>query len=219
MKRVSEECIRVGPAGAEQPLIVVADLCCDVDVVRLVDATVEKFGRLDILINNAGCGEFATIETTSLELYDRQMNINVRSVYHLTMLCVPHLIAARGNIVNVSSLLGTRSSAKGDAPYAMSKAAVNQMTCCVALELASKGVRVNSVNPGVTVTDFHARSGITGDDYVKFMEHQRETHPLGRVGDPEDTAQAIVFLASTNASFITGEHLHVDGGYHAVCFR
>ena len=198
--------------------MVVADLCCEADVVRLVDATVEKFGRLDVLINNAGCSESATIETTSLELYDRLMNINVRSVYHLTMLCVPHLIATRGNIVNVSSLLGTRPGV-GMVAYAMTKAAVNQMTCCVALELASKGVRVNSVNPGSTLTESFERAGIASGDYINFLQHHRSIHPLGRIGDPKDIAQAIVFLASTNASFITGEHLHVDGGYHAVCFR
>ena len=101
----------------------------------------------------------------------------------------------------------------------MSKSAIDQMTSCTALELASKGVRVNSVNPGVTVTDIHQRAGLLGDDYVAFMEHMKKEHPLGRVGDPEEIAQAIAFLASSNALFITGEHLHVDGRWHAVCIR
>ena len=86
-------------------------------------------------------------------------------------------------------------------------------------ELASKGVRVNSVNPGVTVTELHSRAGMSEEEYAKFMEHQKEVHPLGRVGDVEEVAQAIAFLASSSASFITGEHLHVDGGWHAACPR
>ena len=219
LKRVSEECARVGPAGAaEQPLTVLADLCSEADVIRLVDTTTKKFGRLDVLVNNAGIFEVGSIETSSLEQYDRIMNVNVRSVYHLTMLCVPHLIVSRGNIVNVSSVFGTRSPV-GVLSYAMSKSAIDQMTGCVALELAPKGVRVNSVNPGMIVTDLQQRAGITGDDYVKMVEHNREVHPLGRIGDAEEVARAIAFLASSSASFITGEHLHVDGGYHAVCMR
>ena len=218
LKRVSEECARVGPAGAEQPLTVVADLCSEADVIRLVDVTTKKFGRLDVLVNNAGILEVGGIESTSLEQYDRVMNVNVRSVFHLTMLCVPHLIASRGNIVNVSSVGGSRSPV-GILSYGMSKSALNQMTGCVALELASQGVRVNSVNPGVIPTELQQRAGITGDDYVKMLEHNREVHPLGRVGDAEEAAQAIIFLASSSASFITGELLHVDGGLHAVCFR
>jgi len=153
-----------------------------------------------------------------LEQYDRVMNITVRSAYQLTMLCVPHLITTCGNIVNVSSVTGTRSF-PGVLAYCMAKSAVDQMTSCTALELASKGVRVNSVNPGVIVTEVHKRGGLSDDAYAKFLEHSKTTHPLGRVGDAEEVAQAIAFLASSNASFITGEHLHIDGGRHATCLR
>jgi len=219
LQRTCDECVRVCPADAEQPLLVTANMYSEADVANLVDATTKKFGRLDILVNNAGVTEFGTIETTSLEQYDRVMNVNVRATYQLTMLCVPHLITTRGNIVNVSSINGTRSF-PGDLAYGMSKAALDQMTSCTALELASKGVRVNSVNPGVIVTEIHKRGGMSDDDYAKFLEHQTETaHPLGRVGDVEEVAQAIAFLASGNASFITGEHLHLDGGRHATCLR
>ena len=93
LQRTCDECVRVAPAQAEQPLMIIADLRSESDVARLVDTTITKFGRLGILVNNAGIGEFDTIETTSLEQYDRIMNVNVRSVYQLTMLCVPHLIA------------------------------------------------------------------------------------------------------------------------------
>ena len=218
LRRTRDECVRVLHAEAEQPLLIVSDLNNEEDVIRMVNNTIKKFGQLDILVNGAGIIDTGTVETTSLEQYDRLMNVNVRAVYQLTMLCVPHLIATRGNIVNVSSLAGTRSLA-GILAYSMSKAALDQMTSCTALELASKGVRVNSVNPGAIMTELHKRGGMSDDDYANFMERCKTTHPLGRAGDPDDVAQAIVFLASSNASFITGELLHVDGGRHATCFR
>jgi len=215
LQRVGDECVRVGPANTERPLMVVADLSCEADVNNLADATIKKFGRLDILVNNAGIAELGTIETTSLEQFDRVMRVNLRAAFQLTMLCVPHLIATRGNIVNVSSIIGSRSLA-GMLVCSMSKSAMDQMTACTALELASKGVRVNSVNPGVIDTPAVPRMGMSDEQLAKFFEHQKEVHPLGRVGDAEEVAQAIAFLASSSASFITGEHLHVDGGRHAA---
>ena len=147
LQRTMEKCVSVRP-DAEQPLLVIADMCSEADVARLVDATTKKFGRLDILVNSAGIIEFGSIETTSLEQYDRVMNVSLRAVYQLTMLCVPHLIAARGNVVNVSGLAGTRGAAPELLACSMAKAALDQMTSCTALDLASNGVRVNNVNPG-----------------------------------------------------------------------
>jgi len=212
LQRVGDECARV---GSERPLIVVAELSCEPDVANLVDATVKKFGRLDVLVNNAGIAERGSIETTSLEQYDRVMGVNVRAAFQLTMLCAPHLIATRGNIVNVSSVVSSRPLV-GFLAYSMSKSAVDQMTGCTALELASKGVRVNSVNPGEIETDMqHAVH--TDQQYAEFVERQKEIIPLGRLGDAEEVAEAIAFLASSSASFITGEHLHIDGGAQAAC--
>lgn len=175
-------------------------------------------GQLDVLINNAGILETGTIETTSLEQYDRVMATNVRSIYHLTMLAVPHLIASKGNIVNVSSVNGIRSF-PGVLAYNLSKTAVDQFTRCVALELATKGVRCNSVNPGVTVTNLHKRGGMNAEAYAKFLEHSRTTHAMGRAGQAEELAEAIAFLASDAASFMTGVNMPVDGGRHAMCPR
>jgi len=219
LKLVVDECKRVGPADSEPPLMVPAELCSELDVTNLVDATVKQFGRLDILVNNAGIALPDTIQSTSLGHYDHVMNTNLRSVFHLTMLCVPHLIETRGNIVNVSSIKGTRVC-YGLLAYSMSKAAMDQMTSCTALELAPKGVRVNSVNPGTLVNTAILRNmGMSDDARDKFMQWAKEHHPLGRLGNPEEVAQSIAFLASSNASFITGEHLHVDGGLHTVCWR
>jgi NAD(P)-dependent dehydrogenase (short-subunit alcohol dehydrogenase family) len=215
---VSKNCSQHLTAGTESPLMLIGDLTSEHDVKRIVDKTVERFGRLDILVNNAGVLEFGSIETTSLEQYDRVMNVNVRAVYQLTMLAVPHLIKTQGSIVNVSSVNGTRSFS-GVLAYCISKSAVDQLTKCTALELASKKVRVNSVNPGVVVTDLQKRGGLTDDAYAKFLERSKETHALGRPGETEEVARAIAFLASDEASFITGENLHVDGGRHAMCPR
>ncbi len=104
---------------------------------------------------------------------------------NLTQACLPHLIAHKGNIVNVSSVTGTRSF-PGVLSYCMSKAALDQFTKCVALELADKGVRVNSVNPGVIVTNLHRTSGQDEETYRKFLEHSRTTHALGRVGTADE---------------------------------
>lgn len=201
-----------------QTFIVVGDLTKEIDTERILNETIKKFGRLDVLVNNAGILETGSIETTNLEQYDRVMNTNVRSMYHLTMLAVPHLIKTEGNIVNVSSVNGIRSF-PGVLAYNISKTAVDQLTRCVALELATKNVRCNSVNPGVTITNLHKRGGMDEEAYKKFLEHSKTTHAMGRPGQATELAEAIAFLASESSSFITGVFLAVDGGRHAMCPR
>ncbi|KAH7644569.1 3-oxoacyl-acyl-carrier-protein reductase fabg-like protein [Dermatophagoides farinae] len=187
-------------------------------VKELMDKTIAEYNRLDVLVNNAGIIEMGTIETTSLDQYDRVMNLNLRAIYHLTMLAVPYLIQSKGNIVNVSSVNGIRSF-PGVLAYNISKAGLDQLTRCTALELASKGVRVNSVNPGVVVTNIHKASGLNDEQYQRFLEHSKTTHAIGRVGDVAEIASAITYLASDSATFITGASLPVDGGRHAMCPR
>lgn len=204
--------------GQPKPLMTLGSLTSEDDVKRIVQNTIDTFGKLDILVNNAGILEMGSIENTSLEQYDRVFDINVRSVYHLTMLSVPHLIKTKGCIVNVSSVNGIRSF-PGVLAYNMSKSAIDQMTRCVALELAPKQVRVNSVNPGVTVTELQKRGGLSNEQYETFLQRTKETHALGRPGDPIEVAQTISFLASDEASFITGASIPVDGGRHAMCPR
>lgn len=142
LQKVAKEC-----EGQNAAFVVAGDITNADDTKRIVDETIKKFGKLDVLVNNAGIIETGTIENTSLEQYDRVMNTNIRSIYHLTMLAVPHLIKTEGSIVNISSVNGIRSF-PGVLAYNLSKAAVDQFTRCVALELAPKKVRVNSVNPG-----------------------------------------------------------------------
>jgi NAD(P)-dependent dehydrogenase (short-subunit alcohol dehydrogenase family) len=103
--------------------------------------------------------------------------------------------------------------------YAVSKAAVDQLTRCAALELAARGVRVNAVNPGVVVTNLHRRSGMGEEQYAAFLERSKETHPMGRAGTPEEIADLIAFLASPNSGWITGETISIDGGRHLTCAR
>jgi NAD(P)-dependent dehydrogenase (short-subunit alcohol dehydrogenase family) len=173
LEKVASEC------KGEKPLIVAGDITNEADTKRIFDETIKKYGRLDVLVNNAGIIETGTIETTSLEQYDRVMNMNMRSIYHLTMLAVPYLIKSQGSVVNVSSVNGIRSF-PGVLAYNLSKACVDQFTRCTALELAAKNVRVNSVNPGVTVTNLHKRGGMDEAAYAKFLEHSKTTHPMGK---------------------------------------
>lgn len=185
---------------------------------RLVSETVDNFGRIDVLVNAAGIIKSGNIENTSLDEWDKMMSVNVRSMFYLIQRCVPHLAATKGNIVNVSSVTGTRAFPNVLA-YCVSKAATDQLTRCTALELASKGVRVNAVNPGVVVTNLHKRGGMSDDDYAKFVANAGNTHPLGRPGKPEEVADLIYFLASDKASWITGATYEIDGGRAQTCAR
>lgn len=146
--RKSEQLERVGNECKGNPLLLIADVTKVEDNQRVIDETIAKYGKLDVLVNNAGILANGSIENTSLQQYDEIMNTNVRAVYHLTMLAVPHLIKSKGNIVNVSSVAGNRSF-PGILAYGMSKSAIDQFTRCTALELAPKQVRVNAVNPGM----------------------------------------------------------------------
>ncbi|KAG5324738.1 DCXR reductase, partial [Acromyrmex heyeri] len=209
LEKVAEQC------GQSKPFIVTGDLANKNDVKNIIDSTIKRYGKLDVLINNAGTWEAGGIESTSLEKFDNIMNVNVRSVFQLTALAVTHLIKTKGNIVNVSSLAGLRSGV-GFLAYYMSKAALDQFTRCVALELASQQVRVNAVNPGLIKTDIFRNSGMNQEQLKNFFEQFKNIHALGRNGDTLEVAKAIIFLASDDASFMTGVTLPVDGGAHVL---
>ena len=185
---------------------------------RIVSETVGNFGRIDVLVNAAGIIKSNTIENTTIDEWDKMMNINVRSLFVLMQKCLPYLIESKGNVVNVSSVAGTRAF-PGVLAYAVSKAAVDQLTRCTAMELASKGVRVNAVNPGVVVTNLHKRGGMEEEAYNAFLEHSKTTHPLGRPGTAAEVADLIYYLASDKASWITGVTYEIDGGRAQTCAR
>ena len=185
---------------------------------RVVHEAVERFGGIDVLVNAAGVIASAAIDATSDELWDRLMDINARAPFRLMRAAFPQLKARKGNVVNVSSVNGLRSF-PGVTAYCVSKAAVDHLTRCSALDWAPHGVRVNAVNPGVTVTNLHRRGGMDEARYAEFLERSRTTHPLGRPGNPRDIAEMILFLASDRAEWITGETIAVDGGRHLTCAR
>ncbi len=195
-----------------------ADITEVSQVDRLVTETIEHFGKIDILINSAGIIKTGSIEDTTLADWDKMMNVNLRSMFYLMQKCVPFLVESKGNIVNVSSVTGTRAFPNVLA-YCVSKAATDQLTRCTALELAAKGVRVNAVNPGVVITNLHKRGGMSEENYQKFVENAKNTHPLGRAGTPEEVAELIMFLASEKATWVTGATYEIDGGRGQTCAR
>jgi len=199
-------------------LTIATDVTSSDDIRSAVDKAIGAFDRLDVLVNAAGHISSGTIENTSMSAWDAMMNVNLRAVFHLMQLCVPHLIKTKGNIINVSSVTGLRSF-PGVLAYCVSKAGVDQLTRCAALELAPKGVRVNAVNPGVVVTEIHKRGGMADEDYANFLEHSKSTHPLGRVEDPAEIAELVFYLASDKASWITGATYSIDGGRALTCAR
>ncbi|XP_013138764.1 PREDICTED: uncharacterized oxidoreductase TM_0325-like [Papilio polytes] len=215
--KVAKQC-EEGSKSNQTPLVIIADMNVDADVDNIIKSTIDKFGRLDVLVNNAGILESGSIETTSLAQYDRVMNTNVRGPYYLTMLAVPHLIKTKGSVVNVSSVTGLRSFPNVLA-YCMSKSALDQFTRCISLELGLKGVRVNAVNPGVISTGIHMKSSMNEEQYKEFLKKCADTHALGRAGESKEVASVIIFLASDAASNITGATIPVDGGRHAMCPR
>lgn len=201
-----------------ESITIQANLSHEDEAHRAIEQALQVFGGIDVLVNAAGHLSNGTIENTSLDAWDDMMNVNVRAPFQLMQKALPSLIERRGNIVNVSSVTGLRAF-PGVLAYCVSKAALDQLTRCSALELAAKGVRVNAVNPGVVVTEIHKRGGMNDEAYTAFLEHSKTTHPLGRTGRPEEIAALVLYLASDQASWITGATYSIDGGRSQTCAR
>ncbi|HEY6351316.1 MAG TPA: SDR family oxidoreductase [Candidatus Angelobacter sp.] len=197
----------IGPACLPQP----ADVSNHEDIHKLVAATVKKFGAIHILVNNAGLLLPGTAESLTEEEWDQTFNVNVRGLWLLSRAVLPHLRSAGGGaIVNIGSVLSL-VSARNRVAYAASKGAVLAMTRAMALDHAPEKIRVNCLCPGIVETEMVARFNMD-----EAARRQRVAmHPAGRFGQPEDIAQAAVFLASDESAWITGAAFPVDGGYTA----
>lgn len=205
-------------AAGGRALPCVADVTTPDAPDRIVEAALSRFGAITTLVNAAGVIGSGTVESTTDEQWDAMMDINVRAPFRLMRAATPALTEWKGSVVNVSSVTGLRAF-PGVLAYCVSKAAVDQLTRCAALELAPKGVRVNAVNPGVVISNLHRRGGMNDENYAAFLARSRETHPLGRPGMPEEIAELCFFLASPEAGWITGETISIDGGRHLTCAR
>ena len=207
-----------GHAGGHNISLIVADVTAADAPRAIVEEATGRHGGIDVLINAAGIIGMGTTDATSDEQWDLMMAINLRAPFRLMREAFPALKERRGAVVNVSSVNGRRVF-PNLAAYNTSKGALDHLTRCAAIDWAPHGVRVNAVNPGVTVTNLHRRGGMNEENYAAFLTRAKETHPLGRPGQASEMAAMILFLASDKAAFITGETIAVDGGRHLTCAR
>ncbi|XP_054167702.1 uncharacterized oxidoreductase MexAM1_META1p0182-like [Oppia nitens] len=217
--KVAKQCTDLSPKQLTA-LEVVGDMTNDEDCNRLIETTVQTFGKIDILVNNAGMDKLADPNSDDYyQLFLSVMQTNLYSVVYLTHKCVPYLAKTRGNIINISSN-GSKVTINGYSPHCMSKAAVDMFTKCMAAELGPKHhIRVNSVNPGVVLTDIlvHNNNTISREVSNQLLNAVGAKCPVGRPGQPEDIANTVAYLASdTAAGFLTGSNVLADGGYIAA---
>jgi len=188
-----------------------ANLANEPDVRRLFAETKKAFGTLDVLINNAGVYEFQPLENITAEHFHKQFDLNVLGLLLASQEAAKLFGDKGGSIVNISSVVSTKAVATGSV-YSATKAAVDALTRALAAELGPRKIRVNAVNPGMVQTEGTNSSGITSKE-SDFQKQIEAATPLGRIGQPKDIAPAVVFLASDDARWITGETLYISGGY------
>jgi len=198
---------RIRRAGGKA-VAVQADVSKLEEIRRLFAETKKAFGKLDILVNNAGIYEFAPLEAISAEHFHKHYDLNVLGLLWTTQEAVKHFGSSGGSIINLSSFAAT-SAPPNTSVYSGTKAAVNAITRSLAQELGPRRIRVNAISPGVVETEGLHAAGITGSDFQRQVEAQT---PLGRISRPQDVAPAVVFLASPDSAWITGENLYVSGG-------
>ncbi|TKR73136.1 hypothetical protein L596_020481 [Steinernema carpocapsae] len=178
---------------------------------KLINKTLEKYGHIDVLVNNAGIGHKVGTEPESEENFQFVVDVNLKSVIRLDKLVIPHLEKTKGCIVNVSSIMAMKPFAF-DRYYAMTKASLDHYMRYMAAELGRKGIRINNINPGLIETNFFSRIGRFNEHPTFFEDFAKRDVPLGRAGTGADIAKAVSYLASDDASYVTGTTLVVDGG-------
>ena len=189
-------------------IAVQANVAKQAEIERLFAAAKKAFGRLDILVNNAGVYEFLPLEAVTEEHFHKQFDLNVLGLILASREAAKYFGSEGGSIINISSLAGPMPISNGSV-YSATKAAVDAVTKALAKELGARKIRVNAINPGMVETEGMHAAGFAESEFRKQMEAQT---PLGRIGQPEDIAPAAVFLASTDAAWITGETLVIAGG-------
>ncbi|MGP0689626.1 SDR family NAD(P)-dependent oxidoreductase [Priestia aryabhattai] len=210
----TEETLKETAESNENITYTVADLERDEDIERVLKEIKERFGRLDILVNNAGWAPVTPISEVKMSEYDKVFNINVRALVNITINAIPMLIESKGNIVNMSSVI-CKNPLLNMSMYAGTKAAVEIFTKIWAKELAQDGVRVNAIGVGSIETPIYDKTELTDSGRNEHIENIRRAIPQGHFGKPEDIAAVAAFLASEEASFVTGSEYGVDGGFGA----
>ena len=195
-------------ANGGKAVAVQADVAKKTDIERLFAETKKAFGALDILVNNAGIYEFLPLEKITDDHFHKQFNVNVLGQILATQEAVKHFGSTGGSIINISSVASTSAPAGGSV-YSATKAAVDAVTKSLAKELGPRKIRLNTINPGMVETEGLHSAGMVESDFRKQIEAQT---PLGRIGQPDDIAPAVVFLASPDAGWITGQSLYLTGG-------
>jgi len=191
-------------------IAVQADISKKADINRLFSETVRAFGKLDVLVNNAAVYEFLPLEEISEEHFHKQFNLNVLGPLLATQEAAKHFGTKGGSVINISSLASTKATPNSTV-YSATKGALDTVTRNLANELGPRKIRVNSINPGMVVTEGTVALGVTDPDN-EFRNFMEANTPLGRIGQPEDIAPATVFLASDDSAWVTGETWVVAGG-------